>query len=870
MKSQKKLPEIIRQWGIVLILISLVTVPAFAQNGAALLKKKISVQLTNVPVTEVLQAISKQAACTFSYNNDQLKATGNVTIQYNNISLEEALSRLLGGQLSSVRVNGNQVFLKLQTNAGTVISGKVVTSDGKAADGVTLQLQGTAIKTVTGNDGTYELHAPEGKYQLTVSFTGLQTQTQQVTVKAEAAVTANFTLTENDNQLQEVLVSATRNKFNTKVTDDVARIPLSNLENAQVYNSVNNRLIKERTITNYSEIFYNVPGVAPPSVMYSNGHEYFLRGFYTGTEFRDGMSMINGETEDPVSIERVDVLKGPQGTLFGASLTSFGGVINNVSKQPFARTQGEVGYSTGSWGLNRLTLDYNTPLNKDSTVLFRINGARHWENTFQDYGFRHTYDIAPALTYKANDKLTFYLNAEFYSQNSTMWQWAYFGPDVTIKNIKDLKSPYDRSYAGDQLTQQWSNTRIMAQADYKISRHWLSSTKFMQDYYYRPESYYMNGNEYINDSTMSRWIMGAKPQLGTTEEVQQNFTGDFHIGKMRNRLLVGLDVMTLKYSSTFVGVYQDQIIMNDPTSKVNVSKDKILAAFTFDPSEYHFASSFYDYAVYATDILNITSRLIASASLRVDRFDNKNSVNGGIKQTDGYTQNAPSPKFGLVYQVVKDQVSLFANYMNGYANNQPQTNGTSMVTYKPSQANQWEGGVKTDLFENKLSATVSYYNIDVKNALRSVNSSAVQLQDATMKSKGVEAQFIANPLSGLNIIAGYGYNNAKYIKGNEGAVTLSTGAPHHTANFYSSYKIPVGKMSGFGLGFGANYVGSSDYNYPVIIPSYFICNISMMYDRPKYTLSFKVNNLTNEQYWSWNFITPQPPRNVVASVSYKF
>lgn len=65
--------------------------------------------------------------------------------------------------------------------------------------------------------------------------------------------------------------------------------------------------------------------------------------------------------------------------------------------------------------------------------------------------------------------------------------------------------------------------------------------------------------------------------------------------------------------------------------------------------------------------------------------------------------------------------------MNGLSDNAPQADGTKTVTYKPSQANQWEGGVKMDVFKNKVSATLSYYNISVKNALRSLPSSQVSI-----------------------------------------------------------------------------------------------------------------------------------------------
>ena len=773
--------------------------------------------------------------------------------------------------LSLLTINMLFFFSAVFGQQSSSIYGKVTTKDGKPASFITISVEQTKRGAISNEKGEYTIkNIQPGSWVISTSAVGIAGQQRKILLIGGQNLEVNFVINETAQQLKTVTVNARLNRFAEKQSDNIARMPLSDLENSQVYNVVTNSLMKERTITNYSEVFYNVPAVSPPSITPSRGNEFFMRGFYGGAEFKDGMTYDAGEGEDPVNLERIEILKGPSATLFGSANGSFGGIINNVTKIPFDSLGGSFSYSIGSWGLSRLTLDFNTPLNKDSTLRFRINGARHWENSFEDYGFKHTYTVAPTILYKPNSRLTFRLSGEFYSQNSTMWQWYSFGPDVTIKNIKDLKAPYSRSAAGDQMLQQWSDNRIFGEADYKLSGHWKSTTKFTQGFYYRPQSYYMNGNQYINDSTMTRWIMGARPQLGTTTEVQQNFNGDFKIGELRNRLLIGLDVLSQQYKSSFVGVYQDTLVMNDPSSLVNVSREKIINSFYMVPGENHYISVFYDYSAYVSDVLNITDRLTAMASLRFDRYDNKNSVNNGIKQSDGYQQNALSPKFGLVYQVVKNEVSLFANYMNGFSNNAPQNDGSKMVTYKPSQANQWEGGVKMDLFQGKLSSTLSYYNIDVKNALRSIPTSQISIQDGTEKSKGFEAEIIANPVKGLNLMAGYGYNDAKYTRASEGQQNLSLGSPKNMANFYGSYKILNGICQGLGVSFGANYIGESSFQYPVMIPSYLTCNASVMYDRPKYNLSFKINNLSDEKYWSWNFIQPQPPRNFVASVTYKF
>lgn len=841
---------------------------SYAQQN--LLDKQISISLNQASLPDALAALADKAGCTFSYSSSALPAGKRVSMQHTDITLIAALKEILGNSLEKLQAQGNKVLIVLKKPSGT-LKGSVKTSDGKPATGVTVSIKDVNATSVDAT-GNYSLkNIPEGSYTLTASFIGLNTQTQQVTIQAGQITNAELILTENSSQLSEVVISGHKtNRFADKESDQIARLPLKNLENPQAYNVVTNAVIKERNVTNYAEIFYNAPGVTPPSVTYSAGNEYFIRGIYTASaEFRNGLKTYDAEAEDPVNIDHVEILKGPSATLFGTANGAFGGVINNVTKTPFKGTKGEIGYSGGSFNLNRFTLDYNTPLNKDSSMLFRINAARHNENSFQDYGFKHTYTVAPSFLYKVNDRLTLRLDAEFYHQNSSMWQWNSFGDGVTIRNIKDLNVPYSRSAAGDQMTEDWSASKLFGRIDYKLSEHWTSSTNISQNIYRRNESYYMNGNQYINDSTLVRSIMGARPQIANTTQVQQNFNGDFHIGSLRNRVVIGLDFSTTKINSTFVGRYSDTVVMSNPASKVNVSREKILNSFTMDPSAFHIIATSRVYSAYASDVLNITDRFLAMASLRVDRFVNGNTIWSGVNRDDKYEQTALSPKLGLVYQLVKDQVSLFGNYMNGFSNNAPQIVGANVVNFKPSQGNQWEGGVKASVFQNKLSATLSYYDIAVKDALRFDSSTGATIQDGNEHSRGFEVELIANPVDGLNIMAGYSYNNSKYLEANNGGDGMILGAPKNVANFYLSYRLNT-LVNGLGAGFGGNYVDESRFNAPIVVPSYFVCNAQLMYDQPKFGLSFKVNNLTNEKYWSWNFIQAQPTRNFVIGATLKF
>src|SRR5262249_45372486 len=145
---------------------------------------------------------------------------------------------------------------------------------------------------------------------------------------------------------------------------------------------------------------------------------------------------------------------------------------------------------------------------------------------------------------------------------------------------------------------------------------------------------------------------------------------------------------------------------------------------------------------------------------RVDHFKT-----GGLSaaQDDKYGQTTLSPKFGLVYQPVLNVVSLFANYMNGFTNSAPQRqNDGTIKTFKPEHANQWEVGVKTNLVADILTATVSYYDIKVSNTImQDPTRVGFYTQGGKQYSRGIDADIVANPMSGLNIVAGYSYNKSK-------------------------------------------------------------------------------------------------------------
>jgi iron complex outermembrane receptor protein len=251
---------------------------------------------------------------------------------------------------------------------------------------------------------------------------------------------------------------------------------------------------------------------------------------------------------------------------------------------------------------------------------------------------------------------------------------------------------------------------------------------------------------------------------------------------------------------------------------------------------------------------------------------------------ESYGQTAVSPKFGLVYQPVKDRVALFANYQNSFLNQNTvffDNQGGSNVT-RPQRANQWEGGVKLDAAGGRVSATVSYYDIRVTNILRTIGYNAagatIGAQDASQWSRGAELNLTANPLPGLNIVGGFAYNYSVVVNTSDDLNGLrpETASSPYLANAWVSYRQPAGPLKGLGLGFGGNYASDNKIVNRVslgsfTLPNYTVLNASVFYDLPHYRFSAKVDNLTDKHYWiGYTTMNVQKLRSIVGSVAYKF
>lgn len=453
---------------------------------------------------------------------------------------------------------------------------------------------------------------------------------------------------------------------------------------------------------------------------------------------------------------------------------------------------------------------------------------------------------------------------------------------LSFTSIDAFKANYYKSFTSNDLSIKNPSFGLQAQALYKLSKSWTSQTVISRSNT-KADGYYHYLWDFSDGNTFGRYISKRNGSTNTTD-IQQNFIGDFQLANMRNRLIVGFDYFKSNILNSSTGWELNGLITladgEDTGTLTKAGVDNLLAgSFEGNSNAENEVVS-----AYVSDVITLTPSLSVMASIRMDRFSGKTAY---WASEEVESQSAISPKFGIVYQPIKDKVSIFANYLNGFVNVAPaevsDVDGSNphLKTFQPENANQYEFGVKSSLYKNKISATASYYNIVVKNRVmtdpENVNNS---IQGGEVESKGYELSIIANPINGLNIITGYSDNKSEVTKDNPGdgymGLRPEEAGPEKLLNFWASYTLQRSILKGIGLGFGGN--SASEHKTlnrantgTFVLPSYTVLNSALSYTGSHYSIVVKVNNITNQKYFSgWSTVTPQNLRNVSLSLNYKF
>ena len=239
------------------------------------------------------------------------------------------------------------------------------------------------------------------------------------------------------------------------------------------------------------------------------------------------------------------------------------------------------------------------------------------------------------------------------------------------------------------------------------------------------------------------------------------------------------------------------------------------------------------------------------AGARYDRaITHSNAYDGNGEQLGNNSQRV-TPRFGLLWRPI-EEVSLYGSYLEnfGSAGGVSGPAGPTQQILPSETAQQWEVGVKTELFDKRLTATLAYYNlikqhVGVSDPDPTRAALGYRVATGEIRNRGVELDVAGEILPGWKVIGGYSYIDSIVAK-DEGVVSDPLGntvsfkgftgfipadVSRHMGNLFTTYELQDGDWKGLKFGGGVNArsksYGDSLNSYHV--PGYAIFNLLASY-----------------------------------------
>ena len=764
-----------------------------------------------------------------------------------------------------------------QKNSG--IKGRIVTQNNLPAY-VTVALKKQKKITQTDNDGNFKL-VNISSVQDTLIITSAESQIKLIPINPLPGKTLDLrdiNLDFSITQLQDIEVQGrAAHSYKSDYSFLGTKIQTASIDIPQSISTITKELIKDKMEFTLKDAASEAAGVNN----YSGYDDYSIRGFKA-----ENARLINGlrgynttyTSAMLVNVERIEVVKGPSATLYGNC--DPGGTINLVTKKPLPQQYTEINIGGGTWNHYRITGDVTGPLNTGKTLLYRFNAGYDNTNSFRDKYYAKSYELAPSLSFIPNDKIQ--LNVDFsLSHINTLLDRGQPGFQNNYSLLSTLINLI-ASQPGDFLHETDYATNVLF--SYKINKHINFNSGYLNyttqqntaehgvQSYITPDSvnlYYSTWNYHTNTNTISNY-----------------FTFRFNTGKFTHQLLAGYDYIRTKVDLD-QKYYEDE--NNFPVGSgiagtFSLKNPKYIStpASKYTISDYESDATDVDATIYHTQGIYIQEQITLHKwklllGLRQELYE---AGDDEADSTDDDEENVLLPRVGLVYDF-KPNMSLYATYNKGF---DPFEASTSTQVFdepfKPITSELIEVGAKANLFHNKVSASISVYQLTLHNVAVNANDISnpnLYIQQGEDRSRGIETELNGNIIPNLSVAASYSYCVAKVIKSiiesQEGM--LVENAPKNESSSWIKYTFKNGALKGFGIAAGHSQASKRNtLEQGLTLPGYIILNGGIRYSYEKFDIALNLNNLANKTYWigAYNNVNKWPgaPRNIMMSAGYNF
>lgn len=573
--------------------------------------------------------------------------------------------------------------------------------------------------------------------------------------------------------------------------------------------------------------------------------------------FQDGVywGVNYGALLDTFDIESVQILRGPQGTLFGRNVTGGAVVVRT------ARPTGDFGYElegiVGDYGRRDASVSVQGPLIQDKLAAKvavldrRLDGYYHNNFDGKDFGESHTTVIRPTFKLDVTEDLDATLILEKYKQRgdsvaATGVSWA-GGSRTSLTKSYDLNIDSPGSSAIDEKSATFEiNWNILKGVVTSISGYRAVDVDNNTDFDGRPTNLFNQIIDYSQDQFSEELRYASK---------FSDFW-DFTAG--------------LYYFTQNFDYKEGRDLSNHATITVTGAH--------LDQSSYAF---FGEGDVHLTDQLTLTVggrytsetkegqsvpfQAVATRCPGASVYD-LSSCDFDLGRKDDKTWTDFSPKVGVTYKVTPDHM-VYASATRGFRSGGYSMRGNALLSpFDAEKVTAYEGGYKGALFDQRLRLNAAIYRNDYSDLQRTVLGpdpvfgvvqSTFNAADATIK--GLELDLALQATDNLVLTAGYGYTDASYGSKNPG-VTFNTNndfarVPQESYSGSATYDLELGDIGNLQFRVSGTYTGDQYFDDANTQHegSYTLWDGSVSYsDIDKHwNVSLFGKNLNNTEYAYW-------------------
>ncbi len=643
------------------------------------------------------------------------------------------------------------------------------------------------------------------------------------------------------------------------------------------------------------------PGVAVGTRGASNTYDYLIiRGFaadgQSQNNYLNGLKMqgnfYNDAVIDPYMLERAEIMRGPVSVLYGKS--SPGGLLNMVSKRPTTEPLKEVQFKAGTDSLFQTGFDFSDALDDDGVYSYRLTGLARSANAQQKGAEEQRYAIAPAFTWRPNDKTNFTFLSYFQNEPET-GDYGWLPKEGTVEPLPNGKrlptdfnegaknNTYSRNekMIGYSFDHEFNDTFTVRQnlrfAQNKVSQKSVYGYGMCSDPLYSSNP----SSSPCANVPQSQWGHTLTRQYVIDNEKLENFSVDtqlqskFATGSVDHTLLTGVDFMRMRNDIDSWFGYAGSVA---PSDIYNLDRSDFDFGAHPNPSgPYRVLLKQKQTGLYVQDQAQ-WDKVLVTLGGRYDWADqssfNRDYGNKSERDDKEFTWR------GGVNYLFDNGVTPYFSYSESFEPaSQTDANGD---LFAPSKGKQYEVGVKYVPEDRPIVVTGALYQLTkTNNLMADPNGSLFSVEGGEIRARGVELEAKAALSASVNLVGSYTYTDAEYTTDTNYKGNTPAQVPKHMASLWADYTFFDGPLSGLTLGTGGRYTGSS-YGDPANsfkVGSYTVVDALVRYDLARVgmagsNVALHVNNLFDREYVASCFNTYGcfwgAERQVVATATFRF